>query len=80
MAPDEQSNEEKPEEVKEESINDSEKEVDSEKMVEKKEDSELEEDYETEDELDTKKELDRLRFHYRGFTLDELKKMNMDTR
>ncbi len=24
------------------------------------------------------KELDKLRFHYRGFTLDELKKMNMD--
>jgi small subunit ribosomal protein S19 len=28
--------------------------------------------------LDTEKELDRLRFHYRGYTLEELKKMNMD--
>ncbi|MHA2280571.1 MAG: 30S ribosomal protein S19 [Promethearchaeota archaeon] len=28
--------------------------------------------------MDTEKELDRLRFHYRGFTLEELKKMNMD--
>ena len=28
--------------------------------------------------LDTEKELDRLRFKYRGFTLDELKKMSMD--
>ena len=33
---------------------------------------------EEEDELDTEAELDRLRFHYRGHTLDELKKMNMD--
>ncbi|MFX1456109.1 MAG: 30S ribosomal protein S19 [Promethearchaeota archaeon] len=31
-----------------------------------------------EEDLDTEKELDRLRFHYRGYTLDELKKMNMD--
>ncbi|GAG36323.1 unnamed protein product, partial [marine sediment metagenome] len=30
------------------------------------------------EDLDTQKELDRLRFHYRGFTLEELKKMNMD--
>ncbi|MHA2036862.1 MAG: 30S ribosomal protein S19 [Promethearchaeota archaeon] len=28
--------------------------------------------------MDTEKELDRLRFHYRGYTLEELKKMNMD--
>ena len=33
---------------------------------------------EEEDELDTEAELDRLRFHYRGHTLDALKKMNMD--
>ncbi|MHA2009342.1 MAG: 30S ribosomal protein S19 [Promethearchaeota archaeon] len=38
----------------------------------------MEKDSATEDELDAKKELDRLRFHYRGFTLDELRKMNMD--
>ncbi len=30
------------------------------------------------DELDIEKERDRLRFHYRGYTLDELIKMNMD--
>jgi small subunit ribosomal protein S19 len=78
MAPDEQSNEEKPEEVREESSNDSEKEVETEKIVEKAEPSEIEKDSATEDELDAKKELDRLRFHYRGFTLDELRKMNMD--
>lgn len=29
-------------------------------------------------EIDTEKELDRLRFHYRGHTLEELKRMNMD--
>lgn len=29
-------------------------------------------------EIDLKKERDRLKFHYRGHTLDELKKMNMD--
>ncbi|MFW9899206.1 MAG: 30S ribosomal protein S19 [Candidatus Thorarchaeota archaeon] len=42
---------------------------------------ELEEDEiseEAKDELNTEAELDRLRFHYRGYTLDELKKMNMD--
>ncbi len=44
---------------------------------EEKVEGEAQED--TEDELDTEKELDRLRFHYRGYTLDELKKMNMDT-
>jgi small subunit ribosomal protein S19 len=36
-------------------------------------------DEEAEDkELDLKKERDRLKFHYRGHTLEELKKMNMD--
>jgi len=36
-------------------------------------------DEETQDkELDLKKERDRLKFHYRGHTLEELKKMNMD--
>ena len=29
-------------------------------------------------ELDLTKERDRLKFHYRGHTLEELKKMNMD--
>ena len=36
-------------------------------------------DEETNDkEIDLKKERDRLKFHYRGHTLEELKKMNMD--
>ena len=43
------------------------------------EESSEEIDEETKDkELDLKKERDRLKFHYRGYTLDELKKMNMD--
>ncbi|MHA2430385.1 MAG: 30S ribosomal protein S19 [Promethearchaeota archaeon] len=33
---------------------------------------------EEEEELDIEKERDKLRFHYRGHTLDDLKKMNMD--
>ena len=78
MAPDEQSNEEKPEEVDGESSDNSEKELDSEKDVETNIESEKEEIYDDREELDTKKELDRLKFHYRGYTLEELKKMNMD--
>jgi len=36
-------------------------------------------DEETEDkEIDLARERDRLKFHYRGYTLEELKKMNMD--
>ncbi|MFX0074683.1 MAG: 30S ribosomal protein S19 [Candidatus Hermodarchaeota archaeon] len=38
---------------------------------------ELEEE-EDKKELDLAKERDRLKFHYRGYTLEELKKMNMD--
>ncbi len=38
---------------------------------------ELEEETEEKD-LDLEKERDRLKFHYRGYTLEELKKMNMD--
>jgi small subunit ribosomal protein S19 len=78
MAPDEQPNEKETEEVEDGSINDSEKELDSEKDVEIEPKTEPEEDSRTSDELDTEKELDRLRFHYRGYTLEELKKMNMD--
>ena len=78
MAPDEQSNEEKPEEVEEVSTDDSEKEIVSEKSEEIDIKLDKEEDSDTEEDLDTEKELDRLRFHYRGYTLDELKKMNMD--
>jgi len=46
---------------------------------ESKENGELTESTEeSTEELDTEKELDRLRFHYRGHTLEELKRMNMD--
>jgi len=78
MTPDEQSKEEKPEEVEEKSNNESKKDLDSEKseVIDIKIDKE--EDSDTEEDLDTQKELDRLRFHYRGYTLEELKKMNMD--
>ncbi|MFX1489164.1 MAG: 30S ribosomal protein S19 [Promethearchaeota archaeon] len=38
----------------------------------------MEEDSDLREELDKEKELDRLRFHYRGYTLEELRKMNMD--
>ena len=78
MAPDEQPNEKEPEEIEERSTDDSEKELDSEKYLETSDEYESEEDSEASDELDTEKELDRLRFHYRGYTLEELKKMNMD--
>jgi small subunit ribosomal protein S19 len=78
MAPDEHSNEEEPEEKDEESIDGSEKELDSDKEIEPEEVTEIEEDSDLREELDKEKELDRLRFHYRGYTLEELRKMNMD--
>jgi small subunit ribosomal protein S19 len=78
MAPDEQSNEENPEEVEEKSTDDSEKEKESEKTEKIDIELDVEEESVTEEVLDTEKELDRLRFHYRGYTLEELKKMNMD--
>ncbi|MBY8983692.1 MAG: 30S ribosomal protein S19 [Candidatus Lokiarchaeota archaeon] len=78
MAPDEQSNEENLEEVEEESTDDSEKEKETKKSEEIDITLDEEEDSDTEEDLDTEKELDRLRFHYRGYTLEELKKMNMD--
>ena len=68
MAPDEESDEKKSEEMEKKINNDLEKGSDSGKEIET----------ETETELDAEAELDRLRFKYRGFTLDELKKMNMD--
>ena len=67
MAPNEELNGEKSEESEEDETSE-----------EESEELEEEEAFEEEDELDTKAELDRLRFHYRGHTLDELKKMNMD--
>jgi len=78
MAPDEQSDEEKSEEMEEELPNDSEKDSDSEKEIETEIEEELDEKFVDEEEIDTKAELDRLKFKYRGFTLEELKKMNMD--
>jgi len=77
MAPDEQSDEKKSEELDEEFRNDLEKDSDSEKGIETEIETESEEELE-EEELDTEAELDRLRFKYRGYTLEELKKMNMD--
>ena len=42
---------------------------------------EIEEEFEEEEaseEIDSEAELDKLKFHYRGHTLEDLKKMNMD--
>ncbi len=58
------------EEINEEELEDSEEDLEEE--PEGKEPSEKED-------LDAEKELERLKFHYRGYTLEELKKMNMDT-
>lgn len=63
MAPDEEPTEEEVEEVEEE-------------LEEEEEEEEAEEG--AEDELDEEEELRRLRFQYRGHTVDELKKMSMD--
>lgn len=43
-----------------------------------KESSKESEEVEETKELDLAKERDRLKFHYRGYTLDQLKRMNMD--
>ncbi len=78
MAPDEESDERKSEEMEEEPQNELEKDLDSEKETETETKTEAEEDLKSKGELDTEAELDRLRFKYRGYTLEELKKMNMD--
>ncbi len=78
MAPDEQPNEGKKAKIEENSHNDTEKKIDSEKKIKVDLEPDNEEELEIEEELDTKAELDRLRFKYRGYILDELKKMNMD--
>ena len=64
MAP----NEERDDEEQKETTPDETTEKPSEETVEETNDKEL----------DLKKERDRLKFHYRGHTLEELKKMNMD--
>ena len=66
MAPDEETNEEEQEDQDEEEQSED---------LEEEEAEYLEEEEEAEEE---ESELDRLKFHYRGHTLDELKKMNMD--
>jgi small subunit ribosomal protein S19 len=78
MTPDEQSDKNKSEELEEELDNDLEKDSDSEKDIETDIETEGEEISKEKGELDAEAELDRLRFKYRGYTLEELKKMNMD--
>ena len=78
MTPDEQSDENKSEELEEELNNELEKDSNSEKGIEDDIKTESEELSEGKGELDTEAELDRLRFKYRGYTLEDLKKMNMD--
>jgi len=78
MTPDEQSDENKSEELEEELNNGLEKDSDSEKDIEIDIETEGEEISQEKGDLDTEAELDRLRFKYRGHTLEELKKMNMD--
>ena len=60
----------------EEQDNEEQKEMTTEEATEESSE-ELEEEIEDK-ELDLAKERDRLKFHYRGYTLEELKKMNMD--
>ena len=60
----------------EEQDNEEQKEMITEEATEESSE-ELEEETEGK-ELDLEKERDRLKFHYRGYTLEELKKMNMD--
>ncbi len=78
MAPEEQSDDKESEEMEEELQNDLEKDIDPEKEIETETGKELKEDIKETKELDTEAELDRLRFKYRGYILEELKKMNMD--
>ena len=70
MAPNEEGNQEEEKELEEEE--------NFQEIVKESEEEEIELEAEIEGDLDTKAELDRLRFKYRGYTLDELKKMNMD--
>ncbi|KKM87580.1 hypothetical protein LCGC14_1267400 [marine sediment metagenome] len=78
MAPNEQPNEGNQDKIDKDSENGSEKGSDFEKEKETTVILDKEEKSDKVEELDTKAELDRLRFKYRGFTLEDLKKMNMD--
>lgn len=79
MAPNEESNDGKQKESAEESAKESAKESVKESTKESTKES-AKESKEVEDtkEIDLAKERDRLKFHYRGYTLDQLKRMNMD--
>jgi small subunit ribosomal protein S19 len=77
MSPNEEPNEDKQEKPEsEEPTEEIEEEIEEE--GEEIEEELEEEGEETEGEIDLDKERDRLKFHFRGFTLDDLKKMNMD--
>jgi small subunit ribosomal protein S19 len=78
MAPDEQTDENKSEELKKELNNELEKDSDSVREIETETETKSEDASEYKGDLDTEAELDRLRFKYRGHTLEELRKMNMD--
>ena len=89
MAPDEEFDEEKreepdeekreePDEEKEEEPEDMEPPEDLKEKLEPEIESGAEAEVGKEGELDAEAELDKLRFRYRGYTLEELKKMNMD--
>ena len=78
MAPNEQPKEGNQGKIDKDSENGSEKGSDFEKEKETTVILDKEEKSDKVEELDTKAELDRLRFKYRGFTLEDLKKMNMD--
>lgn len=78
MAPNEKSDERESEDIEEEFQNGLKKDSDSEKETETETEVEIDEELREKGELDTEAELDRLRFKYRGYTLEELKKMNMD--
>ena len=79
MAPDEEFDDEEKKEPKEKKPSEEPEEAPKEE-IEEELGEELEEKAELDKtaELDSEAELDKLRFHYRGFTLDELRKMNMD--
>jgi len=78
MAPNEKSDERESDDIEEELQNGLEKDSDSEKETETETEAEIDKELQEKGELDTEAELDRLRFKYRGYTLEELKKMNMD--
>ncbi|TXT61373.1 MAG: 30S ribosomal protein S19 [Promethearchaeota archaeon] len=57
-------------------------EQDEEDVAQSKADAEedaIEDNSSEKEELDAESELDKLKFHYRGYTIEELKKMNMDS-